>query len=240
MRLFCMPFAGGSAKDFRKWQEFLRPGIEVCAVELPGRGGRLKETPFDLIDPLLDTLELNLFRELDRPFAFFGHSFGGLLAFELAHRLSASGVHPVHLFVSGRCAPQTPTELPFRHDSPEAMLLKELRKLGGTPIQVLEDAELMRLLLPALRADLAVLESYNYRGERPKLTCPISAFGGVHDPIVKPAMYDAWRQLTLSSFSLELFPGGHFFFQKEQTTFLETLVRHLRGRHGPQPESLVK
>jgi medium-chain acyl-[acyl-carrier-protein] hydrolase len=227
LRLFCLPSAGSAAQVFRTWPESLPSNIEVCAVELPGRGTRLKEPPIDRMEPLLEALERMLAVFLDRPFALFGHSFGALLAFELAHRFSKGSMPPIHLFVSGRGAPQVSAGAPLRHDLPAPLLLEELRKLDGTPKAVLEDSGLMKILLPALRADLAIVESYACLGGRPKLACPITALGGLQDATVTPAMLDAWRETTACSFSRTLFAGGHFFLQKEQAAMLGTVVQRL-------------
>ncbi|BAZ11497.1 putative thioesterase [Calothrix sp. NIES-4071] len=118
---------------------------------------------------------------LDKPFAFFGHSMGGLVSFELARLLrNEYRIHPAHLFISGRRAPQIPDTKPPIHDLPELAFKEELRHLGGTPSSVLDNPELMQLLIPMLRADFAVLETYVYKHEQP-LDCLITVFGGLQD-----------------------------------------------------------
>ena len=182
LRLFCFPYAGGKAVSFRAWSSGLPTTVEVCPVELPGRGSRLMEVPFTQFEPLISALAQALLPYLDKPFAFFGHSMGALVSFELARLLRQKyGLSPVHLFVSGRGAPQVvPVPDPPIHALPEPAFLEKLRGLNGTPEAVLENAKLMQLLLPMLRADFAVIETYVYVPE-PPLNCPITAFSGWQD-----------------------------------------------------------
>jgi len=151
---------------------------------------------------------------LDKPFAFFGHSLGALVSFELTRRLRREyGVHPVRLFVSAGRAPQIPRRGPPIHALPEEELLAELRRLNGMPGELMEHEELMEIMLPLLRADFAVYETYVYTNE-PPLNCPISAFGGIQDHRVKDSDLEAWRAQTNVSFSLRMFPGDHFFLKQ--------------------------
>jgi medium-chain acyl-[acyl-carrier-protein] hydrolase len=164
---------------------------------------------------------------LDKPFIFFGHSMGGLISFELARLLRRDySLSPVHLFVSGRRAPQIPTPDPRIHTLPEPAFLEELRRLNGTPEAVLENSELMQLLIPTLRADFAVLETYVY-APGPTLDCPITTFGGLHDREVSCDELEAWREQTNAAFSLQMFPGDHFFLHSAQSLLLQSLSRAL-------------
>ena len=145
LRLFCFPYAGGGASIFRTWPDGLPADVEVCPVQLPGRGTRLMERPFTQLSPLVEALAQALLPLLDKPFAFFGHSLGALVSFELARHLRRQyGVHPVRLFVSACRAPQIPHRDRPIHTLPEAEFLAELRRLNGTPAEVLEHEELMR------------------------------------------------------------------------------------------------
>jgi len=223
LRLFCFPYAGGGALSFRGWGTQLPPGVEVRPIELPGRGMRLKEAPFTRLVPLVEAVVEALLPYLDKPFAFFGHSMGALISFEVARRLRRDqALNPVHLFVSGRRAPQWPDPDPPIHALPEAEFLGELRRLNGTPEAVLANRELMQLLLPVLRADFAVLETYCYEPASP-LECPIAAFGGLQDPEVACEMLEAWRQQTRSDFSLQMLPGDHFFLHTSQSLLWQAL-----------------
>lgn len=224
LKLFCFPYAGGNSQTYRVWPFKLPETVEVHAVNLPGRGPRLREAPFTRLTPLVDEIAEAIVPELDRPFAFFGHSMGALIAFELAHKLRKQNQpSPVHLIVSGRRAPQLPDTDPQTHDLPEKEFLEELRRLNGTPTEALEHPELMQLMLPILRADFAICETYAYE-VRPLLDCPIAALGGLDDNNVKREEIAAWRERTTGSFTMRMFPGDHFYLHTAQLPLLETIT----------------
>ncbi len=241
MRLFCFPFAGGSAQAFRDWRDYLPQSIELCAVQLPGREMRQREMPMANADEIVDALLPILTPLMDRPFTLFGHSMGAIIAFELARRLQQEGKPaPECLVVSGRVAPHRPlTRAPINHLSRDEFI-EGLRHLGGTPAEVLGDSELMSLIEPMLRADLAVHEDYTYRAE-PRLKCDVLAFGGLRDPEAGRGDVEAWREATDGSFSLQMMPGDHFFIRSAQPLFLRALSIELRkamARSAP-PERLA-
>jgi medium-chain acyl-[acyl-carrier-protein] hydrolase len=229
LRLFCFPYAGTGATIFRTWSDGLPADVEVCPVQLPGRGTQLMETPFTQLSPLIEALAQALVPLLDKPFAFFGHSLGALVGFELARQFRRqSGIQPVRLFVSADRAPQIPHRDRPIHALPEGEFLGGLRRLNGIPGKVLEDAELMQIMIPVLRADFAVYETYVYSTE-PPLNCPISTFGGLQDHRVSRGDLEAWRDQTSVSFSLRMFPGDHFFWNTTQPLLLQALSQELRG-----------
>src|SRR5208337_356763 len=181
LRLFCFPYAGAGALIFRTWSDGLPADVEVCPVQLPGRGTRLMERPFTQLSPLTQDLAQALVPLLNMPFAFFGHSLGALVSFELARHLrSLYGMGPVRLIVSASPAPQFPHRDRPIHSSPEKEFVEQLRRLNGTARELLEHEELMEIVLPLLRADFALYETYVYSPEAP-LSCPISTFGGLQD-----------------------------------------------------------
>jgi medium-chain acyl-[acyl-carrier-protein] hydrolase len=228
LRLFCLPYAGIGASIFRTWSDGLPADVEVCPVQYPGRGTRLMETPFTQLSPLVQALAQALVPLLDKPFALFGHSLGALVGFELARELRRqSGVQPVRLFASADRAPQIPRQDRPIHALPEGEFLAELRRLNGTPGKVLEHDELMRIMLPILRADFAVYETYAYSVE-PPLDCFISGFGGLQDRKVSRRDLEAWRDQTSASFSLRMFPGDHFFLNTNQPLLLQVISHDLR------------
>ncbi|NMG22787.1 thioesterase II family protein, partial [Brasilonema bromeliae] len=170
-----------------------------------------------------------LLPSLNKPFVFFGHSMGAVVSFELARRLYQNyRLTPLHLYVSGHRAPQIPDPEPPIHNLPEPAFLNELRRYNGTPKEVLDNSELMQLLLPILRADFAVLENYVYTPSVP-LTCPITAFGGLQDWKVSREDLAGWQQQTNGAFSIQMFPGDHFFVYSSQSLLLQQLCEELHS-----------
>jgi medium-chain acyl-[acyl-carrier-protein] hydrolase len=231
LRLFCFPYSGGGATSFRGWAEAM-PALEVAAVQPPGRETRMREPAIDRLDPLVAGIVAGMRGELDRPFAFFGHSLGSFVAFETARALRRAGLPmPRHLILSGCPAPETHVvERPI-HALEEAALLAALRAYEGTSEEVLNNDELIKLLLPLLRADFAVYETYTARAE-PPLDVPITALGGLADAHASRAQLEAWRAHTTKAFLLRMFPGGHFFLNSARNqllgTVLQDLAPHLR------------
>jgi len=228
VRMFCFPYAGGGASAYRGWAGPLPPDVEVCPVQLPGREGRLRETPFDRPEPLVQALADGLQPYMQGlPFVFFGHSMGAMLSFELARELRRRGQPlPLHLFVSGRSAPQIVDDEEPIHALPEAEFIDKIRELNGTPEEVLQHMELMRLLIPVLRADFAVNETYVYTEQEP-FGFGISAFGGLGDKEVTREEVAAWKEHTTGRFRLRMLPGDHFFIHGNRDMVLEALARDL-------------
>src|SRR5262245_7864563 len=232
VRLICFPFAGGGASVFRGWADGLPDSVEVCPVQLPGRESRFSEPAFTRLGPLIEALARSLPPHLDRLFGFFGHSLGALVAFELARRLGRDGgPQPVQLFVSGCGAPQARTPERSVHTLQDAEFREELRHLNGTPSSVLDNDELMEVLLPTLRADFALCETYTF-APGPPLTCPVSALGGLGDDAVSRQDLDAWREQTTGPFRRYMLPGDHFFLLTAQPLLLRALARDLPKAGG--------
>lgn len=229
LRLFCLAHAGGGASAYRGWADALPADVEVCPVQLPGRENRLAEPAFDRLVPLVEALAQAIDPWLDLPFALFGHSNGALIGFELSRLLRARGrPGPRHLFASGRRAPDLPAETEPIHALPEAEFLAELEKLGGIPATLLEHRELLELLVPTLRADVTMHETYVF-GEEAPLAFPITAYGGETDPRVSRAQLEAWGRHTAGPFVMRIFPGGHFYLQEDRATVLRTLSSDLQA-----------
>lgn len=237
LRLFCFPFAGGGASSYRGWPAHLPADIEVAAIQLPGREERLREPAFTSASELCARLVAVLAPYLDRPFALFGHSMGALLAFELTRVLRTIGrTAPVHLFVSAHCGPRKAHCLPPVIGMPDRELVRLIRRLGGTRDEVLEDGDVMRLMLPLLRADLTVCETYSYVAAEP-LACPISAFGGILDQVVRRADVLAWGAETHGGFQARMFPGGHFFLDDVKPRLLQAITGDLAAHGAPATTS---
>lgn len=230
VRLICLPFAGGNAHSYRQWPTCLPKDVEVVPIQLPGRGDRLDEPAIDSVELLVARLLEGLLSYLDRPFGLFGHSMGALIAFELARRLRTMGFEPVHLFASGCKAPHLPGDRSKRrHDLPDREFIAAVGDMNGVPGAVLENAELMELMLPALRSDFKLVENYLYRSQLP-LRCPISAFGGLQDNEVTQHEIEAWSRHTRGPFQVHMFPGDHFFVNSSRLTLLKLITKHLTLR----------
>ncbi len=227
LRLFCFPHAGSCSRMYRSWPLFLPDDIEVCPVELPGRGLRISEPSFISLQPLVNSIGMALAYHLDKPFAFFGHSMGALISFELAHHIRKEyGKSPLHLFLSSNPAPQLSGNELRKYLLPDPEFIRELKRLNGMPDEIFEHDELLQIILPAIRADFQVCESYVYQ-PRPPLDCPIMVFGGSEDREVPPEDLDLWRKLTTSTFKLNLFPGDHFYLNSFQDSILDILSREM-------------
>lgn len=229
LRLFCFPYAGGGATIYAAWPKLLPPEVEVVAVQPPGRETRIGETPFTDLAALVDAMHAALLPKLrERPFAFFGHSNGALMAFELTRLLRRrNDPLPLHLFVSGRPAPQLELDDPPVHDLPEDEFVEELRRLQGTPEEILQHSELLQLVVPLLRADFSLGETYGFVPEAP-LELPVSAYGGERDAEVPQAHVEAWREQAGGAFDTRMFPGGHFFVNEDRAQVVREVSDALR------------
>ncbi|RKH21519.1 thioesterase [Corallococcus sp. CA047B] len=234
VRLFCFPHSGGSAGEYVRWADLL-PDIEVWGVQLPGRGARAEEAPFTRIHELVDALVATV--DFGTSFAFFGHSLGALVAFETARRLRDLGrAPPDRLFLSAAPAPQLPPRgIPASHLD-EAGLLTALEPTYGELIlELREDAELRELLLPGLRADLSLVESYRHEARAP-LHCAMTVTGGEQDDLSREEL-EPWREHTTGPCDLHLLPGGHFYLREQKATLLRLVGEALRQGRPPTVSS---
>jgi len=215
------------------WAEWLPAPIEVCPVELPGRSTRLGEPLYYRLEPLIESAARGLAPYFDKPFALFGHSLGALISFELARYLRHHlGITPIHLFVSGHQAPHILDNEPPIHNLPEDEFSRKISEFNGMPDELLANAELMELFIPILKADFEMCETYTFKtGE--KLSCPISAYGGLADRHVTRQDLEAWREHTSHSFVLKMFPGDHFYLQANRSLLLQAIAQelHLHFKH---------
>src|SRR5678815_3083898 len=226
-RLFCFPYAGGGTSAFRDWPAQLPAEVQLCPIQLPGRESRWSEPAYSDLFHLVSNLSVSLAPLMDLPFAFFGHSMGALIAFELARELRKTRRKLLAaLFVSGCRAPQVPDLDPLIGQLPDEDFIRELRKLNGIPDQILRHPDYVALVLPTLRSDLTLYETYHYHPEEP-LPCLISAFAGQDDLRVPWQSVGAWKAQTCASFSFRIFPGDHFFLYCMQDEFLRSMVSDL-------------
>ncbi|MBL8110794.1 MAG: thioesterase [Anaerolineales bacterium] len=226
MRVFFFPYAGGGPAAFAKWCAGLNDSFEGLAVHYPGRGSRSPQPPLTDLLALVENLSQAISPLLDKPFAFFGHSMGGLIAFELARTLRQKGLaEPNILFISACAAPQLPNPHPPIHQLPDAEFVNELKKLNGIPPEILQNDELMRLSLPTLRADFEMIETYQYRPDAP-LACPLIALGGLDDLRVRREQLEGWAIQTQGVFESQYFAGDHFFI----TTANEAVLKFMEEK----------
>lgn len=220
-RLFCFPFAGGAAATYRLWPAGLPASVEVCALAYPARAHRLRERPVDHMPALVEQIVDALLPWLDKPFSFFGHSMGAIVAAETIRTLEALAAPlPSHFFASARGPAHLPRKESLLHVLPDDELVRELdRRYGGVPREVMEHKELMDLLVPGLRGDLQALELHSPAMRAP-LPCPVTVFGGTTDRHVSLDDLRAWRSETLSPLRVRQFEGGHFFIDSARETLL--------------------
>ena len=228
VQLLCLPHAGGSATYFFPLAKALSPDVDVICVQYPGRQDRRTERPVDNLDTLADRLFEALAPQPGHPLVIFGHSMGAVLGFELARRIERTvpGA-PLGLIASGRRAPVV-HRYEDVHLRDDAGMITEIQKLSGTDPGVLTDEEMLRMILPALRADYRAVETYRYRpGER--LRAPISVLIGDSDPRVSLADARAWEQLTDGDFTFRVFPGGHFYLNGQQAAVSAAISASIDG-----------
>jgi medium-chain acyl-[acyl-carrier-protein] hydrolase len=226
-RLFCFPYAGGGAAIFRDWADGLDLNVEVCAIRLPGRERRYSEPALRRSEQVVESVIPILHDLLDMPFVMLGYSMGAILAYEVARSmLATAAIEPRALFVSAHRAPHSPLRRRNWHDLPRDELIAKLKALNGTPAEVFQHDDLMELMLPTLRGDLELVETY----ESPvgaTLSCPIIAMGGSDDPDISPEDLAGWASVTAGPFKSMLVPGDHFFINNERRSFLQAIRREL-------------
>ncbi|MET9444915.1 alpha/beta fold hydrolase [Streptomyces sp. NPDC006610] len=227
-RLVCFPHAGGSASYYFPVSQALSPAVDVLAIQYPGRQDRRTEPCLDDVGELAERATTALGPWTDRPLALFGHSLGATLAYEVALRLEAAGTGPVELFASGRRAPSRHRDGRV-HLGDDDSLIDTIRQLSGTDPRALEDEELLRMVLPAIRSDYKAAETYRHR-PGPPLSCPITVLTGDHDPEVTRDEAAAWSDHTTDRFSLHEFPGGHFYLNAHAATVVSLIRTHLTRR----------
>jgi medium-chain acyl-[acyl-carrier-protein] hydrolase len=207
-------------------------------VQAPGRfGPNHARRSFTRLGPLVDEIAQIIQPYLNKPFALFGHSMGAIIAFELADILrTRHDLETLHLFVSGHRAPQLPNPDPPTYDLPEPEFLKELERLKGTPSEVLQNPELMELMLPQIREDFEIVQTYAY-SQRAPCGVPITAFGGLHDEHVTSEAIEAWGEQTTVPFSFKMLPGDHFFLDAVRPYLLNLISQDISQYLQPYRES---
>ena len=232
VKLFCFPYAGGNASIFRSWHVALQECVEVHALQLPGRANRILEKPFTYLSDLVPAIAHSMTPLLNKQFAFFGYSMGAILSFEIAkwlrrHRRPL----PQCLFVAARRAPQIPDTDPPNYQKNDEAFLASLAEHKGTPSEVLTNSELLTLLMPGLRADFELIETYKYDADEP-LPFAITAIGATEDEETQDGRMDAWRVQTNRRFTMRILDGDHFFINSNEQELLTVLRSELCGIPG--------
>lgn len=223
LRLFAFPYAGATGSAYHAWARALPPGVELCGIQMPGRLARIHEPCYTRMAPLVDALAGVVARCADAPFVFYGHSMGAAIAFALTRELQARARPlPRHLVVSGRCAPHLMSPRSGLHLLPDAGFIEQVRRFDGMPRRLLDDPELMRFVLPAMRADFALLADIAPAAPEP-LPVPVTAWGGRADADAPAAAVHAWERHTSGTFEARLFDGGHFFINESRGEVLAAL-----------------
>lgn len=227
-RLICFPHAGGSATFYFPVSRAMSPVLDVLAIQYPGRQDRRAEPCVDDLRKLADLVVDELHPWIDRPVVLFGHSLGATLAFEVALTLRREGITPLGLFASGRRAPSRHRDERV-HLADDDQLVADLKRLSGTESQMLDDDEVLRMILPAMRSDYRAAETYRYQ-PGPKLDCPVVALVGDDDPQVTIDEARAWGEHTTAGFDLRVFTGGHFYLNTHAAAVMNAITEHIGCR----------
>jgi len=231
IRLFCFPFAGGAASAFAGWAASFPKHIAVCPIQYPGREDRWGEPKTASVEKLVEAMANDLEPHLQGRFAFLGHSFGALVAFEFARTLHRRGLPaPLRLFISAVRAPHLPPKESI-HELPEKEFLNKLCEFNGMPDEVLRSADLLPLVLPIIREDFRLFEQYRYESAQP-IPVPISVFGGLKDENVPVADLLAWSSQTSKVFRSRFLEGHHFFLFDSQSKIINYIVEDLEAAAG--------
>lgn len=225
LRLFCFPYAGGGTSIFRSWDKLLPETIELCSIQLPGREARAMEAAYSRIEPLVEALSSGIRPFLDLPYGFFGYSMGALIAFELARRPNAeTAAGLLHLFVAARPGPRLPDPYPRTEHLSDGDFIKQLKTIGGTSKEILENPEMLKFVLPMLRADFALCENYKYN-HGPRLDCPLTVFGGSGDEGTSKEKLAAWCAESNGPGKVNMLDGDHFFIHTCQAELVQSIAQ---------------
>lgn len=228
-RIYCLPFAGGSASAYFEWASVFTD-LDVVAIQLPGRQDRIDDQPFESISNAASAIAEEICDEANElPFGIFGHSMGALLAFETINRLPSQGEGKPSLAVfSGRAAPHlAKSDGSNFHTSSDEQLIELMLRFGAAPMEIKKYPELLESMIPTFRADLKMIDTYQYMSFA-KISVPVLAVSGEQDPFVDINLVRSWQELTTSTFEFRSWPGGHFFIWNEQNQLLADIRRLLR------------
>lgn len=225
VKLFCFPYGGGSATIYHDWKKYLSKNIELHPVELAARGSRMRDPNYDSIDEAADDVLKIIRNDLEiAPYAFFGHSLGSMIAFELAYKIRKEGLpYPIHIFFAGRGAPHMPWhEKKKYYKLQEDEFRKEVMALGGIPKEFLEVPEFMDMLFTLLRGDYKIAETYSFIEKDAPLDCGITLLNATNDEASREDI-EAWKVHAGKECNVHYFEGGHFFLREETEKILDII-----------------
>ncbi len=220
VNLLCIPYAGGGASAYYAWKKRLNSKVGLYAVQLPGRENRIVDTPYESIHDMIPDLLEEMDVVVQKPYILFGHSMGAKVAYELEKAMALKAMGSVELIVSGSRAPHIPEPKPIGH-LPDEAFLKELYRFEGTPVEVLQNKEIMKLFLPLLKTNFTMDEEY-YDVNKKKVNCPITAFCGKHDVEANEEDMRQWKDYS-DLFTMKVFDGNHFFIKSELIKVLDMI-----------------
>ncbi len=221
IRLFCFPYAGGNESTFLPWTKDLPKNVEVCALELPGRSSRFGEPTYNNMSNLIDDLIGVFSKFTDKPYILLGHSLGSCVAFELMYRCKQAGIRmPEHFIASGSSAPHINDTPKGLYKLPRNDFIEELRRLDGTPEEILCNEEMMTLALPSILADFELSETYTYTGSE-VFDCPVTVFHGDEDSEISLQDVEAWTDHFTFPADIHIVQGGHFFIEQNKKVVLK-------------------
>ena len=234
--LFCFPYAGGGGHIYYNWHHYCSTDLEIQCIQLPGRGVRINESPIDNVRELIKVIYAELDFNWSQPYAFFGHSMGALISYELAvYIYEQEKKLPQGLFLSARVPPHLANKKENVHLLSDQDFIQELKRLNGTPEEALNNEELLQLMLPTIRADFAICETYQYEKRTP-LPTPLTVFGGKEDSEVSPSQLAEWDQYTSEKFQQLNYDGGHFFLHQYEGDIIQTIEKQL-SNHSKRRDS---
>lgn len=230
LRLYCIPYAGGSATVFYKFRRFIDKDIEICPIELAGRGRRIKEPLYENLDEAANDIYQYVKDKIDgTPFAIFGHSLGGLLSYIVSIKLQQENIKPEHLFISACRAPDFLNKGIALHTLPDEEFMHEILVMGGTDKTVFDNPELSKFFIKILKSDFRIIENFRYNGEGEKVKTDLTVFCGNEDKIPQSEII-AWQQFASSKFSSYIFSGDHFFINSVTDEICKVLNRELSDK----------
>jgi pyochelin biosynthetic protein PchC len=229
-RVILLPHASGSASFFKEWAALFPAHIEVVCIQYPGREDRHLELPIEDMEILISELSNGIRSYLNKPYLIFGHSMGGGIAYELYQEIAKRGWQlPERLVISAFEAPSR-KHTGSLHEQDDSLLIDELMRLDGTEIDLREHPELAKLIIPRMRSDYRLIETYTPQKSTKKISKPIAILVGDKDDELRPGDAEAWQVETTSDFEILRFEGGHFYLKPEKTKVINALVRFLRAQ----------